>query len=99
MEALDTVFRRIARHECGIDRADRDAGDPVRFDMRMSDPFIDTRLVGAKCAATLEDQGNLFVGWKGYFVHGILREGGAWLEHRLVIGIIQCGRLEMERVL
>jgi hypothetical protein len=55
---LQACLRRIAHDEGRIDRADRDSRDPVGQDGGLGQSLIDSRLVGAERAASLQQQGD-----------------------------------------
>ena len=67
---LQPLARHVARHDRGVDRADRDAGDPVRLDVDFPQCFESTGLVGAESAAALQDEDLLRIGRSGI--------GGEW---------------------
>ncbi len=54
----NTLFRRIAGDDGRVHRADRDAGDPIRMQVRLRKRLIDAGLIGAEGASALEDQRN-----------------------------------------
>ena len=56
----DAFIRRIADNERRIDRANRNAGDPVRQDVRFGEGLINARLKGAKGSTALQHQGDAF---------------------------------------
>ena len=55
-QPLDTLFRRIPGDQGRVDRADRNASDPVRVQVRFGQGLVDAGLVGAERAAALQDQ-------------------------------------------
>src|SRR5882757_713048 len=55
-QLLETRFRWIAGNESRIDRADRDARDPIRIEMRLGQRLVNSRLIGAEGAAALKQQ-------------------------------------------
>ena len=59
LQPRQTVFRRIAGDQAGIDGADRGADDPVRLDAGFVQRLIDAGLIGAKRAAALQHQHDL----------------------------------------
>ena len=61
-ELRDPLVRRIAGDDGGVDRADRDAGDPVGIDLGLGERGVDPGLVGAERAAALQHQGDAFKG-------------------------------------
>ena len=52
------VVRPVAGDERGIHRADRDAGQEVRLQLRLMQRLVDAGLVGAEGAAALQHQGD-----------------------------------------
>jgi hypothetical protein len=58
-QARQTVLRRVARDQAGIDRADRGADNPVRLDAGFMQRLVDAGLIGAKRAAALQHQHDL----------------------------------------
>src|SRR6185436_2495335 len=58
-QALDPPLRRVAGNDGAIDRADRDAGDPVRQIAPLRQGLVDAGLIGAERAATLEHETDL----------------------------------------
>src|SRR5258707_297610 len=52
-------FGRIASDQGGIDRADRDAGDPVRFVVRRGKRLVNAGLIASEGAPALQDECNL----------------------------------------
>ena len=56
VEPFDALFRRVAREDRGIDRADRDAGDPVDLDPARRQPLDHARLIAAQRATALQHQ-------------------------------------------
>jgi hypothetical protein len=73
-QLLDTPLRRIAGDDGRIDRADGDAGDPVRRDAGLGQLLIDAGLIGAEGAAALENQ-HAFLGTLGQCFGGRSAEG------------------------
>jgi len=59
LQPLDALFALIAGDDRGVDRADRDAGDPVRLEIEMTQRLVGAGLVGAERAATLQNQHGL----------------------------------------
>src|SRR6185312_8178260 len=57
-QLCDPLLGWITGDDGGIDGADRDAGNPIRMESRLREGFVDSRLVGAKGAAALEEQSN-----------------------------------------
>src|SRR5436309_4934268 len=56
LETLDPLFTRIAGDDRRVDRADRDAGDPFRFEIKVTQGLIGAGLIGAKRAAALQNK-------------------------------------------
>src|SRR5882724_2631320 len=54
-QPLDALFWRIAGNKRRVDRTDRDAGHPIRMQIRLSQRLIDAGLVGAERTAALQD--------------------------------------------
>src|ERR1700730_4380293 len=54
----DALFRRVARNQRRIDRADRNTGDPIGMKIGLSQSLVDPALIGAKRTAALQDEGN-----------------------------------------
>ena len=54
-----TLVRRIAGDQGRVDGADRGADDPVGLDAGFVQRLVDSGLVGAERAATLEDEHDL----------------------------------------
>src|SRR5258705_2683792 len=52
-------FRRIASDQGGIDRADRDAGHPVRFVVRRGERLVNAGLIASEGAPALQYECNL----------------------------------------
>ena len=53
------VLRGVAGDQGGVDRADRGADHPVRFNAGFLERLIDAGLIGAERAAALEHQNDL----------------------------------------
>ena len=53
------VLRRVARNQARVDRADRGADDPVRFDAGLVQRLVDARLIRAERAAALQHKYDL----------------------------------------
>ena len=43
-----------------VDRADRDSGDPIRMEVRFGEGLVNASLIGAECAAALQQQRDAF---------------------------------------
>ena len=56
LQAFEPALRRVAGDDRRIDRADRDAANPVRLDMGLVQRLIDAGLIGAERAAALQHQ-------------------------------------------
>ena len=52
-QPIDSVIRRIACDDGGVDGADRYAGNPIRLNSGLAQRLVDAGLIGAKGAATL----------------------------------------------
>ncbi len=61
-QLLESRFRRVPGDERRIDRSDRDAGHPIRIEMRIGQRLVDPRLISAESAAPLQQQGDAFEG-------------------------------------
>ena len=59
-ELLDAPLGRIAGDHRAVDRADRDASDPIRMQLGLRQRVVDAGLVGAECTTALQQQGNAF---------------------------------------
>src|SRR5262249_38238635 len=57
-QLVDAGFRRIAGDQGRIDRADRNAGDPVGLKLGFRESLVDPSLISSERAAALEHQGN-----------------------------------------
>ena len=57
----DALIRCIAGNDGCVDRADRNPGDPVGQILRGRQRLVDTRLIAAERAATLQNEANLLV--------------------------------------
>ena len=57
-QSVDTRLRRVTGDDGGIDRSDRDAGNPVGMNIGFGQGLVDPRLIGAKRAAPLQKQGD-----------------------------------------
>ena len=57
-EPVNPGVRRIAGDDRGIDRSDRNAGDPVWMDVGFGQGLVDASLVGPQGAAALQQQGD-----------------------------------------
>src|SRR5690606_11818608 len=57
-QPLHPLVERAAGDDRGVDRADRNAGQPVRGDAGRVQPLVDAALVTAERAAALQDQGD-----------------------------------------
>ena len=53
----------------GVDRANRDAGDPVGIDIGFGERGVDPGLVGAEGAAPLQHEGDAFKGKTAFYEH------------------------------
>ena len=51
-QPIDSVIRRIACDDGGVDGADRYAGNSIRINSGLAQRLVDTGLVGAKGTAT-----------------------------------------------
>ncbi len=77
LQAIDALVGLVAGDDRGVDRADRDAGDPFRLEIEMTQRLIGAGLVGAERTATLEHQHALGFGrrrrrrWQGMMGHGL----------------------------
>src|ERR1019366_9399617 len=73
----DALLRRVAHDQRRIDGANRNAGDPIWMQIGLRQRLIDTRLIGAKSAAALQDKGNPFERRPPHdpmrFAHGCVR--------------------------
>src|SRR5258706_77351 len=58
---FDSSFWRVARNQRGIDRADRNARDPVGLVRRAGQFFENASLISAQCATALKHEGDVFV--------------------------------------
>src|SRR6266404_1631623 len=56
LEAPDPLFARIAGDDRGVDGADRDAGNPFRLEIKVTQGLIGAGLIGAERAAALQNQ-------------------------------------------
>src|SRR3984893_12491473 len=56
----DALFRRVARNQRRIDRANRNTGDPIGMKIGLSQSLVDPALIGAKRTAALQDECNTF---------------------------------------
>ncbi len=56
LQLLQPAARRIAGDDRRVDRADRDAGHPVRLDAGFVQRLVDAGLIGAERAAALQHQ-------------------------------------------
>src|SRR6266567_2411481 len=56
LETLDPLFTRIAGDDRGVDGADRDAGDPFRLEIEVTQGLIGAGLIGAERAAALQNK-------------------------------------------
>ena len=56
------LFGLIACNQCRIHRADRDASNPVRLEVRFRERLVHTALVGPESATALKEQRNAFEG-------------------------------------
>ena len=52
----DACLSRIASDDGGVDPPDRGARDPIGVEVGLGQCFVDTRLVGAESAATLQQK-------------------------------------------
>ena len=59
-QPLDAPFRRIAGDQRRVDRADRNARDPVGMQIGLGQRLIDAGLIRAERAAALQQQGDPF---------------------------------------
>ena len=55
-QPLDPALRRVAGDQRRVDRADRNAGHPIRREAGLGEPLVDACLVGARGAAALQHQ-------------------------------------------
>ena len=62
-QPLDAVLRRVARNDCGVDGANRDARHPVRSYLGLVKCLVDARLIGTQRTPALQQQCNTFK-WK-----------------------------------
>jgi hypothetical protein len=60
MQPVDTGMRRIACDNSPVDSSDRYTGDPGWMNARFRQGLVDSRLIGAKRTATLQNQGDAF---------------------------------------
>jgi len=54
--------RRVAHNDGRVDGADGNAGDPIWMQVRLGQRFIDPSLIGAECAALLQQESDAFEG-------------------------------------
>jgi hypothetical protein len=59
VQALESLFRRIAGNDAGIDRPTRNSNHPVRFDAGLVERLVDPALIGVESAAALEGENDL----------------------------------------
>src|SRR5262249_26157366 len=88
-QLCDALLGGIPRDDCGVDRADRDPGDPIRVEIHLRKRLVYARLIRAECPAALEQQRNALEGWTGWHavrpishdgMHGVMpRWTVAWL--------------------
>src|SRR5262249_8951109 len=64
-QLCDALLGRVAGDNRGIDGTDRDASNPVRVEIVFCEGLVDSRLVGAKRAAALEEQSDALKWWTG----------------------------------
>lgn len=78
-QPLDAILRRISRDDRCVDRADRDAGDPVRVNIRFVQALVDAGLIRAERAAALKHERDGLVGRQAHarrlFVAAFASEG------------------------
>src|ERR1700730_12879874 len=60
-QALQTVLRRIANDDRGVNRTNRDPRHPVGQIFRGRQRFVNSRLIAAKRTSALQNQTNFFV--------------------------------------
>ena len=58
-EAVETIFRRIARDQRRVDRADRRPDHPIGLDARVMQGLVDADLIGTERAPALQHQDDL----------------------------------------
>ena len=56
LETLDPLFARIAGDDRGVDGADRDAGNPFRLEIMVTQCLIGAGLIGAERTAALQNK-------------------------------------------
>src|SRR5258705_2585267 len=56
LETPDPLFERIAGDDRGVDGADRDAGNPFRLEIKVTQCLIGAGLIGAESTAALQNQ-------------------------------------------
>ena len=77
LQPLHPRFARVAGNDRGVDGADRDAGNPFRLEIEMTQRLIGAGLVGTERAAALQNEHPLRLGryrcwrWIGNIHHGI----------------------------
>ena len=56
MQLAQPVFRRVARNNRRVDRADGNAGNPIGLDARFAHRLVNPGLIGAERAAALQNE-------------------------------------------
>jgi hypothetical protein len=57
-QPIDAGIGRVAGDDGGVDRTDRDTGNPVRMDVGFRERLVDTALICPESTAALQQQGN-----------------------------------------
>jgi hypothetical protein len=58
VQLLETIFGRVAGNQGRVDRADGNAGDPIRMQVGLGQRLIHACLEGAERSAALQQQGD-----------------------------------------
>jgi hypothetical protein len=96
-QPLDTFFRRIAGDQGRVDGADRDAGDPVRMQVRLGQGLVDAGLIRAERTAALQQQHGLFE--PRIIAMKMPRHRRRWCVHVLTVSPLDDdGRLQRSRL-
>ena len=92
-QPLDSALGRVARHDCRVDRTDRNPRDPVDLDPARRQPLDHARLIRSERAAALQHQRDTVGEGQGglYALRQPLRFDRVYIGHRVFMPVLQCG--------
>ena len=83
-------MRLISRNDTRVDRTDRGADDPIRFDAPLVQRLIHTNLVGAQGSTALENEYHLSIRLRTKFIDWFLDHSFGHVTHRSLHKLVNC---------